>query len=66
MRGLSTPMLISLSWTLGHQALTIDYRALESSMEEQKRWNKEINQAVDRLCSFQQLTGTTVGRKVAR
>ncbi|KAI3120542.1 hypothetical protein CBS147326_9426 [Penicillium roqueforti] len=40
--------------------------ALESSMEEQERWNKEIKQAVDRLHSFQQPTGTTVGRKMAR
>ncbi|OJJ52122.1 hypothetical protein ASPSYDRAFT_95828 [Aspergillus sydowii CBS 593.65] len=36
--------------------------ALESSMEEQERWNKEINQVVDRLYSFQHPTGTTVGR----
>jgi hypothetical protein len=29
--------------------LTIDYRALESSMKEQERWNKEVNQAVGQL-----------------
>ncbi|KAL3468659.1 hypothetical protein BJX99DRAFT_266008 [Aspergillus californicus] len=39
---------------------------LEFSMEEQERWNKEVDQAVDRLRSFQQPTGTAVGRKVAR
>ena len=43
-------MIISLSWTLERRGLTIDYRALESSMEEQERWNKEIKQVVDRLC----------------
>ncbi|KAL3468725.1 hypothetical protein BJX99DRAFT_107172 [Aspergillus californicus] len=40
--------------------------ALESSLEEQERWNKEVNQAVDRLHSLHQPTGTTVGRKKAR
>lgn len=40
----------------------MDYRALESSMEEQEWWNKEVNQVVDWLYSFQHLTGTTVGR----
>lgn len=64
-RGLSTSQAYLLSWTLELQGLTIDYRALESSIEEQERWSKEIKQAVDRLHSFQQPTGTTMGRKVA-
>jgi len=41
-RGSSTSQAYLLSWTLELQGLTIDYRALESSMEEQERWNKEV------------------------
>lgn len=60
-------MLISLSWTLERRGLTIDYRALESSMEEQEWWNKEIKQAVDRLCfPVAERSNCGEGRKMAR
>jgi hypothetical protein len=62
----STSLAYLLVMDFGTWELTIDHRALESSMDEQRRWNKEVTQAVDRLYVLQKAAGTTAGKETAR